>query len=159
MYIAKKYNLKVKALMSLGHTGESNETANETKQWLLDVKPDDFDITIISPYPGSPYFDQVVRHGGNQWVYEAPKTRDKLYQIDLDYNNDSNYYKGNPTKGYTSFVYTDHLTSDGLVEKRDEIEKEVRTKLNIPFYQSAPALMYEHSMGQTHSLPSHILKT
>jgi radical SAM superfamily enzyme YgiQ (UPF0313 family) len=40
--IAHKYGLKVKALMSAGHAGESEETINDTKEWLLKVKPDDF---------------------------------------------------------------------------------------------------------------------
>ena len=32
--IAKRHNLKVKALMSIGHAGESFESVENTKQWL-----------------------------------------------------------------------------------------------------------------------------
>src|SRR5690606_20010304 len=35
--IAKKYGLKVKALMSIGHAGESFESIENTKRWLLEV--------------------------------------------------------------------------------------------------------------------------
>ena len=45
--IAKKYNLKVKALMSIGHAGESSESIENTKKWLLETDPEEFDCTII----------------------------------------------------------------------------------------------------------------
>ena len=49
--------------MSVGHAGESLETIQNTKQWLLDTEPEEFDCTIITTYPGSPYFDDAVREG------------------------------------------------------------------------------------------------
>ena len=42
MEIAHRHGLKVKALMSLGHPGESEETIRETHEWLLQAKPFDF---------------------------------------------------------------------------------------------------------------------
>ena len=35
MEIARRHGLKVKALMSIGHPGESFETIEETRKWLL----------------------------------------------------------------------------------------------------------------------------
>jgi anaerobic magnesium-protoporphyrin IX monomethyl ester cyclase len=58
--LARAAGLKVKALMSIGHAGESAETIEATKQWLLSRRPDDFDCTIITPYPGSPYYDEAT---------------------------------------------------------------------------------------------------
>ncbi|MEK7087610.1 MAG: radical SAM protein, partial [Patescibacteria group bacterium] len=49
--IARKYGLKVKALMSIGHPGESEKSILETHRWLMDVKPEDFDVTAITVYP------------------------------------------------------------------------------------------------------------
>ncbi len=54
MAIAKRHRLKVKALMSVGHPGESEETVKATADWLLSVQPDDFDATVITTYPGTP---------------------------------------------------------------------------------------------------------
>ena len=158
--IARKYGIKVKALMSIGHPGESRETVMETKDWLLQVKPDDFDVTIITTYPGTPYYDQAVPHtdSPNVWVYTHQKTGNKLYGIEIDHRITADYYKGDPEGGYKSFVYTDHLTPEELVSLRNSVEKEVRDKLNIPFYPSAPGIRYEHSMGQGF-FPSNILKT
>lgn len=159
--IARKYGLKVKALMSIGHPGETRETVMETKDWLLQVKPDDFDITIITTYPGTPYYDQAVPHETKSgiWVYTYPKTGDKLYSIEVDYRTTADYYKGDPEGGYKSFVYTDYVSSEQLVELRDFVEKDVREKLNIPFNPSAPSVRYEHSMGQLGEIPPNILRS
>lgn len=157
--IAHKYGLKVKALMSIGHPGESQQTANETRQWLLEVKPDDFDISIITVYPGSSYYDDalpdICRSG--IWIYQCRETGDRLYEIEIDYSKIADYYKGNPDGGYQAFVFTDYLASKEIVALRDELEQDVRRKLNIPFNPSSAAIRYEHSMGQT-GLPEYILK-
>ncbi len=159
--IARKYGLKVKALMSMGHPGESQETVLETKDWLLQVRPDDFDITIITAYPGSAYYDRVLQDPKDPrvWVYTFEKTGDKLYSFEVDYRVTADYYKGDPDGGYTSFVYTDHLSPDQLVRLRGSTEKEVREKLNIPFNPSSSAIRYEHSVGQGLFLPPNILKS
>lgn len=48
--------------MSLGHPGETAVTAAETRDWLLQTRHDDFDATIITTYPGTPYYDDAVPH-------------------------------------------------------------------------------------------------
>ncbi len=153
--IARRSGLKVKALMSIGHPGESPETIEETKNWLLENKPDDFDVTIITPYPGSPYYDEAKEENG-AWVYAYSQTGDRLYAKEVDYLKTSDYYKGDPDGGYVSYVWTDYLSSEDLVKSRDGLEKEVRERLHIPFNLSSPALRFEHSMGQ--GLPEKILR-
>ncbi len=159
--IAKKNGLKVKALMSIGHPGESEETVLQTHDWLLKAKPDDLDVTIITTYPGTPYYDDALPHPvkENIWVYTYEKTGDKLYSHEVDYNLVADYYKGDPDGGYKAYVYTDHLSSEKLVEMRDFVERDVRKQLNIPFNAGAAAIRYEHSMGQFGGrLPDFILK-
>jgi len=154
--IAKDNNLKVKALMSIGHAGESIETIQDTKQWLLDAEPDDFDCTIITTYPGTPYYDDAVETSKGIWTYTHRKTNDRLHAYELDYNTTADYYKGDPDGGYKAYVFTDYITSEQLVIERDKLEKEVREKLNIPFNAAASSVNYEHSMGQ--GLPANILR-
>jgi radical SAM superfamily enzyme YgiQ (UPF0313 family) len=156
--IARRHGLKVKALMSAGHPGESTETVRQTHDWLMAVKPDDFDMTIITTYPGSPYYDHAVPHESEEgvWVYSVNGHR--LYSYEIDYTQVADYYKGDPDSGYTSFVYTDHLSPDDLVRLRDFVERNIRYALNIPYNTSAAAMRYEHSMGQR-DLPPHILRT
>jgi len=155
--IAKKHGLKVKALMSIGHAGESEQTVENTKQWLLDIEPEDFDCTIITTYPGSPYFDDAILLDGH-YVYIDPDNSDRLHQASLDYFTQMDYYKGDPEDGYVSYVWTDYLSAEKLVKLRNELEKDVRQKLNIPFYSARP-VYNEHSMGQGNQLPKHILKS
>lgn len=155
MEICHKYNLEVKALMSLGNAGESEETIKDTKEWLLAVKPADFDCTIVSTYPGTPYYDEAKLTSPDVWTYVSPISGDKLHSYSLDFVTDSNYYKGIPGEGYKSYVFTDYVSADRLVELRDNLEFDVRTKLHIPFYQVSVAKKFEHSMGQ---IPPNILR-
>lgn len=150
--IAHSHGLKVKALMSIGHPGESRESVEETKDWLLEVKPEDFDVTIITTYPGTPYYDGAVECG-EEWRYEI--NGDALYAAEVDYTKVADYYKGDPNDGYVSYVRTDFLTAEQLVAERNRVESEVRETLGIPFNPSVAAKKYEHSMGQ---LPQMVLR-
>lgn len=118
--ICQKYGLKVKALMSIGHPGESEDTVNETRQWLRAVRPDDFDVTIIAVYPGTSYYDEAVQTSEG-WTYTI--NGDALHSEEIDCRFVANYYKGAPD-AYTSFVHTDYLTAQDLVRKRYEVETE-----------------------------------
>lgn len=146
MDIARKAGLKVKALMSLGHPGESEKTINETKRWLLDERPEDFDATVITPYPGSPYYDDGVANGGF-YTYSCGNG-DRLHMWDVDYAAEADYYKGAPGD-YVSHVWTDHIQPIDLVIARDALEATVREKLQIPFPSASHVVHYEQSMGQT----------
>lgn len=156
--IAKKYGLKIKALMSVGHPGETEQSINEISRWLIDMQVDDFDCTIITTYPGTPYYDRAIPHQSlaNVWTYTQPKTGDTLHAYELDFSTTPDYYKGDPNGGYRSYVFTDSLSAESIVNLRNELEHKVRRTLNIPFNPSHPAIRYEHSMGQ--SLPPIILK-
>jgi radical SAM superfamily enzyme YgiQ (UPF0313 family) len=156
MEIAKRHGLRVKALMSLGHPGESEETIRATRDWLLAVKPDDFDATVITTYPGTPYFDEAVETKPGIWTYTYAKTGDRLHSLEVDYREVAEYYKGIPGE-YQAYVYTDYLATDELVRLRDWLEADVRAKLGIPYNTAAPALRYEHSMGQG-GIPPSILR-
>ena len=155
--IAKAHGLKVKALMSVGHPGESPDTIRATRDWLLEVRPEDFDVTVITTYPGTPYFDRAVETQPGVWTYTVPQTGDRLHALEVDYRDVAEYYKGVPGD-YVSYVYTDYLQSQELVKLRDWLETEVRAQLGIPYNPSTPAVRYEHSMGQA-GLPSTILRT
>lgn len=156
--MAKKHGLKVKALMSIGHPGESERTALEVRDWLMEMAVDDFDCTIITTYPGTPYYDYAVPHASrrNVWTYTQPRTGDRLHTVELDFTTTPDYYKGDPDGGYRAYVFTDYVTPEDIVRLRDQIERDVRKALAIPFNSSRAALRFEHSMGQ--SLPEFILR-
>lgn len=158
--VAAAHDLKVKALMSVGHAGESEETVLAVRDWLLEVRPADFDVTVISTYPGTPYYDEAEPHPSlpGVWTYTA-KSGDRLHAHEVDYAETADYYKGDPDGGYTSYVFTDHLRAEEIVALRDRVEREVRERLQIPFNPGAPAQRFEHSMGQgSNELPGFVLR-
>ena len=156
---ARRHGLKVKALMSLGHPGESPDSVGDLHDWLLEARPDDFDCTIITTYPGTPYYDEAVPepYGPGVYTYTA-RSGDRLHALDIDFSRVADYYKGDPDGGYRAFVYTDALSSDALVRARDWIERDVRAVLGIPYNVSRAARRFEHSMGMG-PLPPFIMRT
>jgi anaerobic magnesium-protoporphyrin IX monomethyl ester cyclase len=145
-------------LMSVGHPGETEDSIGAIKDWLVRSEVDDFDCTVITTYPGTPYYDFAERNPDfdNVWTYTQPTTGDRLHAYEVDYATSANYYKGNPDGGYKAFVFTDYLSAERIVTLRDQVEREVRAALDIPFNQSAVARRFEHSMGQ--GLPDFIYR-
>lgn len=141
--IAQRAGLRVKALMSVGHPGETPETVEAVRAWLLAQAPADFDVTIITVYPGTPYFDEAIERDGI-CTYETHG--DRLHYRALDFTHDVPYYKGVPGS-YRSFVWTDALDSDEIVRLRDDVETDVRAKLGIAWPKKWEATT-DHSMGQ-----------
>ena len=121
--IARKHGIKVKALMSIGHPGESMETINETRAWLHSMPKDnlrDIDFTVIAVYPGTAYYDEATEtHQG--WCYTT--NGDRLYSQEIDCRKVTNYYKGSPD-AYNCFTHTDFLSSQEILEQRLAMEKE-----------------------------------
>lgn len=160
---AHNAGLKFKALMSIGHPGEREETVGESIEWAVNnlIPGDDIDWTIITQYPGSPYFDRSTYvPEKSAWLYEIKnkKTNEvmRLWSSEVDYLKDANYYKGVPGE-YTAFVWTDFLSPTDLVRLRDLAESYTKEKLQLTNVSHVSALQFEHSMGQ--SLPKNIVKS
>lgn len=141
---AHEAGLKVKALMSIGHPGETEESASRIRPWLRAIGADDFDCTVITPYPGTPYHDEAVDAGSGVWCYTQPDTGDKLYAREVDFSKHADYYKGRPGE-YESLVWTDSLDAETIARLRDDIEDGTRKDLGLP---SLIPSSFEHSMGQ-----------
>jgi anaerobic magnesium-protoporphyrin IX monomethyl ester cyclase len=144
--ILKRHGIRVKALMSLGHPGESQASVEATRAWLLEVQPDEFDVTIITVYPGTPYWDDAVEATPGVWTYTDQKSGDRLHAYPVDHLKDVNFYKGIPGE-YRSFVFTDTMTPEALVAARDNLEADVRAALDIAWPSTPAELNLEHSMG------------
>lgn len=146
--VARRAGLRVKALMSVGHPGESEDSVRDTREWLLDSdsSPDEFDITVITTYPGTPYWDDAIQDKGSRFYTYTAKSGDRLHMEDTDYTTDSSYYKGAPGQ-YRSHVWTDFLSQSKMESCRDSLEKDVRDRLNIPWPAESNST-HEHSMGQ-----------
>lgn len=158
--------LKFKALMSIGHPGESSETVQQSIDWALKVEPEDIDWTTITPYPGAPYYDDAVFDPDRgAWLFKARLTRGslkgevvKLWSDSVDYIHEADYYKGVPGE-YKAHVFTEYLDRDELVKLRNAAEEQTRNKLQLPPITRIDQLQYEHSMGQGLRLPPSILRS
>lgn len=160
--LAHKHGMRAKAFMSLGQAGETYESAMESRDWLLWAKPDDFDVTVITVYPATPYWDERERIGVTsdsrplcRYVRKSRRPEENgatLFFEEVDYASEWAWYKGKPG-AYVSHVWTPDLSKEDLVRLRDQIEEDVRRALGIPYPKRfsgdhlAGQENLEHSMG------------
>ena len=113
--LAKKHGILFKCFITVGHPGETREDIMMTKQWLIDNKPDAFEIYVITPYPGSPLYD-------NRENYDIQFSIDYLKDITSVTRKDGEH---------RCLVRNSHLSSEEIAKLRDEVDSEVREKLGL----------------------------
>lgn len=115
--LCRERGIRFKAFCMVGHPGETLETAYSTRDWLLANDPDEFNLSLYTPYLGTPVFDK-------------PEAYDLQFDK-LDYSTAEYFYRGKPGE-YQSHASTSALSGEELSRLRDEIENEVREKLGLP---------------------------
>lgn len=106
--LAHDRGIRVKAFLIAGLPGETEYTLHQMEHWIQTAHPDDFDISILTPYPGSD-------------IYDYPQK----YDIQFDKHGSEYgrwFYKGKPNC-YTPVVATKQLSASRIAELRDEIER------------------------------------
>lgn len=104
---AKDVGLRTKVYLIIGLPSESRRTIENTKQWLRKTRPENFDISIFTPYPGAPIFE-------NKRHYEIDWDQEKLEEI---------WFSGAAQYDQCA-VWTPHLSSEDILEIKQEIEHE-----------------------------------
>lgn len=131
--LCREHGIRFKAFCMVGHPGESYDSAYATRDWLIANAPDEFNLSLYTPYLGTPVFD---------------RPQDFDLQFDkLDYSQSEFFYRGKPGE-YQSHASTSALTGEQLARLRDEIEDEVREKLGLP-KQGSPAV-WNMAQARTH---------
>lgn len=115
--LCRDYGIRFKAFAMVGHPGETRESAYATREWLIANAPDEFNLSLYTPYLGTPVFD-------------TPEKFDLQFDK-LDYASSEFFYRGKPGE-YQSHARTTALSGEELARLRDEIENEVREKLGLP---------------------------
>jgi anaerobic magnesium-protoporphyrin IX monomethyl ester cyclase len=100
----KEIGLRVKTYLIIGLPSESQATVLKTKQWLAEVKPDNYDVSIFTPYPGS----HIYSHKGE---YDIDWDEDELKKI---------WYSGE-AQYENCAVRTSHLTQKEILELKNEL--------------------------------------
>jgi len=104
----KQLGIKFKASLILGLPGETRESMETTRDWVLKYRPDRVDINTLIPFPGTP----IVTHASEydlQWTEELPETF---------------WYKG-PRDESVALVSTGELSARAIQDFRNELVHEV----------------------------------
>lgn len=116
--LIQSFGMKYKAFTIVGHPTETQEDTEMTKRWIQEAQPDSFDVTILTPYPGSRIYDNAQpsrQFGEYGFEYKG------LYFNRPDFSRDMTFYKG--TGDHPCFTRTDSLTSKDLLRIRGELLK------------------------------------
>ena len=162
---ARRHGVRLKAFCMVGNPGETRDDVMLTRDWIMDAKPDSFDVTVFTPYPGSPIFNVLFPEEGRA---QLPSPHMEGLPLDAplpDFARESWFYKGVPGeyKSGTSTRGIDGspgLTSLELVALRDQIDAECKAALGHDQAQRvspvfAAQQVYEAGMGQT---PAHTIR-
>lgn len=106
--------LSIKVFLMVGLPGESQETVEDTIKFLRKNKPDNFDITIYCPFPGTDIWKNKDRYDIN------------FDKKTLDY--EKLFYKGR-SGNYAAQISTSSLTSEDLERIRDYIDIDIRNEI------------------------------
>ncbi len=75
--MVKAAGLKVTAFLIAGLPGETEETLQDTIDWIEKEQPDKFTVSACTPYPGTPIYDNPERYG----VTEISQDFDDFMQL------------------------------------------------------------------------------
>jgi anaerobic magnesium-protoporphyrin IX monomethyl ester cyclase len=75
---AKKHGITTRAFLILGFPGETKETIEETKRFILEVDPDQVFVSSMVCYPGTAVWQDPARFG----VTRIDSDFDQFYQVD-----------------------------------------------------------------------------
>ncbi len=103
--------MRIKTFLIVGLPGESVESINDTIKFLRLARPDDFDITIYTPFP-------------NTYIWNNKE------KFDIQFNNNNLdhsklFYKGKSGQ-YTAQISTSHLSSGEIEAWQYEIDTYIR---------------------------------
>lgn len=111
----KDLGIKFKASFILGLPGETKESMEKTREWILKYRPDRADVNILIPFPGTP----IVKRSDNYDIYWTEETPEEYW------------YKG--SRGHlNSVVGTSSLKPHEISDFHDNLIKEME-ELNIPY--------------------------
>lgn len=116
-----KHGIKPKVFTQVGLPGESPETVQALRDWLVQMASeglDDADVSITTPYEGTPIYDEPEKH------------KIHFNKEEIDFSKDVVLYKGVPGE-YRSFVWHDRLSATDLVAARDWVEREFRSAAGL----------------------------
>jgi radical SAM superfamily enzyme YgiQ (UPF0313 family) len=77
---AKKYGITSRCFFIIGFPGETRETIEETKQFIIDADPDQYFVSNFTPYPGTDVGDNPSKYGITNMITDYSQ----YYQVSKD---------------------------------------------------------------------------
>lgn len=111
----RELGITFKASIILGLPGETRESMERTREWILEHRPDRVDVNILVPFPGTPIVDRNEEYDVF-WTNDVPE----------EY-----WFKG-PREVSTPLVGTSELSPEEIQEFRDDLMQEI-VAANIPY--------------------------
>lgn len=110
--LCREVGILFKAFAIIGCPGETMETFQETRKWLLDNKPDKYSIFVFTPYPGSPFFNHKEKYD---------------FELTQEYDYSKLWWGGIMTD-QVSVSRTSALTAQQICDLRNNLLKEMKEK-------------------------------
>ncbi|OGD12003.1 MAG: B12-binding domain-containing radical SAM protein [Candidatus Aminicenantes bacterium RBG_13_62_12] len=63
VHLIRSMGIRVKGLFMLGLPGETQESIQRTRDFILSLPLDDFNLTLFAPFPGAACYKDLNRHG------------------------------------------------------------------------------------------------
>ena len=101
----KEIGLRVKTYFIIGLPSESRESVEKTRLWLDKERPENYDVSIFTPYPGS----HIYNHK-------------KDYDIGWDQEVLENVWHSGEAQYGTCAVHTSHLSSEEILTLKNELQ-------------------------------------
>lgn len=114
--ICRGAGIKFKAFVIVGLPGETHETIEETRRWLIENQVDDLTVSMFVPFPGTA-------------VYENPNGYD--IQFHLDYEHSPLPFRGAAGLDLPWTTQTAGLSAEKLAGLPEQLESDVRQQLDI----------------------------
>jgi anaerobic magnesium-protoporphyrin IX monomethyl ester cyclase len=104
----KELGIRCKTSFILGLPGESMESMEKTRQWILENRPDRVQCGRLIPFPGTPLFNNM-----------------QDYDIKMERNVDSDWFYMGKNDMNHSFVSTSHLSTQEIDDFWHKLNKEL----------------------------------
>jgi len=116
--MAKAAGLQFWAFFVVGLPGESKATIEETRQWIIDNRPDMFSVYTFQPFPGTK-------------IHENPSHYDIQFPSPLPYDQFALGIRGTAARPLHCLVSTASMTSEEIVEARRYLDTDVRQEVGL----------------------------
>ena len=115
--IAKEYGIRFCAFIMLGLPGETPETVEQSRRWLIENRPDYYSVFTFQPFPGTP-------------IYDHPECYDIRFPRPLPYGQMNLNIRGEKDQQAPCIVSTSAMSSEQISDAVRYFDTELRQEIS-----------------------------